>query len=117
MHANAILDLRGKHSKQLFLVLGVLLALVVGSLDFLTTNSILFAVLYLVPIMLIAWFVGGVSVALIASLCGIIWFAADVVSGQFNSHVSTATWEALTVFCLFLIVGYSIAAMKKIWLK
>lgn len=115
MLTKTILDLRDKHSKQLFLVLGLLLALAVGSLDFLTSNSILFAVFYLLPIMLIAWFVGGVSVAIISSVCGIIWLAADVASGHFYSHASTAIWETLVVFCLFLIVGYSIATIKKIW--
>jgi len=87
----------------------------VGILDVLTGKSVIFAILYLLPVMLIAWFVGGFPVALMSSLCGMIWIAADVASGHFYLHVSTAIWESLAVLCLFLIVGYSIATMKKIW--
>jgi hypothetical protein len=110
-----ILDFRDKYPKQQLFVLGVLFALMVGILDFLTSNSILFAVLYLLPITLIAWFVGGVSVTLMSCLCGILWLAADVASGHFYSHVSTLIWEAAVVLCLFFIVGYSVAVIKKVW--
>jgi hypothetical protein len=114
MRTKTILDFRDKHPKQLLLVLGVILALAAGILDVLMGDSIVFAVLYLLPKILIAWFVGGVSVALISIFCGIIWLAADVASGHLYSHLATMIWEVFMVLCLFLIIGYSIAAMRKI---
>jgi len=114
MRARTLVDLRDK-PKTLLNLIGVLLAVSAGILDVLTDNSVFFAALYLLPIMLIAWLVGGASVALIASLCGVTWLAADIVSGHIYSHVATTIWEAVMVLCLFLTVGYSMAAIKKIW--
>jgi hypothetical protein len=106
---------RGKHSELVLLCFGVILALLVGFLDYLTGNSILFAVLYLLPVTLVAWFFGGVSVALMSSLCAVIWFVADVASGSFYAHDSTAIGETFAALFLFMIVGYSITVIKKIW--
>ena len=109
-----ILCSRTTHSKPLLCSIGVVLALVAGILDVLSGNSVYLAGIYLLPVILIAWFAGGVSVALISSSCGIIWFAADVVSGHIYSHIEATLWEAFMVLCLFLTVGYSIAAMRMI---
>jgi len=104
--------IKNKDPKPRLFVLGVLLALAAGFFDVLTDNAIFFVVPYLLPIMMIAWYGGGVSVALIASLCGIIWLAVNVVSEHIHSHVATTMWEGLMVLCFFLIVGYSVTAMK-----
>ena len=117
MPTKSILDLSDKYFKTLMVVLGVFLALTAGLIDVYTGNSMFFASLYLLPILLIAWFVGGVSVAFISSLCGITWLAADVTSGHIYSHIATTIWESFMVLSLFLIVGYSIAALKNILLE
>jgi hypothetical protein len=114
MRTKTILDFRGKYSKLLLFALGAFLTLAAGILDVLMGNPIFIAFLYLLPIMLTGWFVGRISVAFISSLCGIAWLATDVASGHIYSHVATTIWETFMVLCLFLIIGYSIAAMKMI---
>jgi hypothetical protein len=85
-----------------------------GVLDAFSSCEICAAFFYLLPVILIAWFVGGISVAFISGLCGVTWFATDVVFRRIYSDFDASLWSALMALGLFLIVGYSLTTIKKL---
>jgi diguanylate cyclase (GGDEF)-like protein len=98
-------------------VLGVLLVLAIGMLDIVTGREIAVSVLYVLPVMLIAWFEGGASAALISILSAITWLLTGEASGHSDSHPAVPLWNALLGLGLFLTVGYSFATAKKLLIK
>ena len=117
MRIKAILESPGKLPKPLFTLIGFLLVLAIGSLDSITSYDISVSALYLLPIMLIAWFEGGVPAALLSIFSAITWAMSDLVSGHPYLHIAIPIWNATMVLGMFLIVAYSITALKKLLIK
>ncbi|HUI67180.1 MAG TPA: diguanylate cyclase [Nitrospirota bacterium] len=117
MRIKTILEFPGKLPKPFLTLIGFLLVLAIGSLDSITSYDISIATLYLLPIILIAWFEGGVPAALISIFSAITWAVSDLISGHPYSHIAVPIWNATMVLGMFLIVSYSIAAIKKLLIK
>ncbi len=112
-----ILESPGKLPKPFLTFIGFLLVLAIGSLDSLTSYDISISLLYMLPIILIAWFEGGVSATIISIFSAITWAISDLVSGHIYSHVAVPIWNAFMVLGMFLIVAYSIVTIKKLLRK
>jgi diguanylate cyclase (GGDEF)-like protein len=91
--------------------------LAIGSLDSITSYHVSVSALYLLPIILIAWFEGGVPAAIISIFSAITWALSDLVSGHPYSRMAVPIWNAAMVLGMFLIVAYSITAIKKLLIK
>ena len=111
---NTVLERLGRLPAPVLSALAVLLVLLAGALDLLTGYEWYVSLLYLLPILLLAWFSEGISVALISIACAVTWFAADLFSGRVVSHLALPLMAFLAVLSMFLIVGYYLAYMKKI---
>jgi len=114
MKLNALLDYLDKMPRLFITLLGFFLVIIIGLLDRATGYEISVSLFYLLPILLIAWFIGGGSVASISIFSSLVWFAADVSSGYEYSHMAIPVWNALMRLGIFLIVGSSFAAMRKL---
>jgi diguanylate cyclase (GGDEF)-like protein len=117
MRIKTILEFPGKLPKPFLTFFGFLLVLAIGSLDLITSYDISVSALYLLPIILIAWYEGGVPAALLSIFSAIIWALSDLVSGHPYSHITVPIWNAIMVLGMFLIVAYSITAIKKLLIK
>jgi diguanylate cyclase (GGDEF)-like protein len=117
MRIKTILEFPGKIPKPFLTFIGFLLVLAIGSLDSIKSHDISTAALYLLPIMLIAWFEGGVPAAILSIFSVITWAMSDLVSGHIYSHIAFPIWNALMVLGMFLIVAYCITVIKKLLLK
>ena len=117
MQIKTILAFAEKLPKPYLTFLGYLLVLAIGSLDTITSYDTSISLLYLFPIILIAWFEGGVPAVIISIFSAITWAVSDLVSGHAYSHVTVPIWNAIMVLGMFLIVAYSIAAIKKLLIK
>ncbi len=118
MQIKTIVEFPGKLPKPILTVLGFLLVLAIGSLDFTTGyNNVSVAVLYLFPIILITWFEGGIPAALISIFSAVIWSLADLASGRIYPSVAVPIWNAVMVLGMFSIVAYSFATMKKFLIR
>jgi diguanylate cyclase (GGDEF)-like protein len=117
MRIKTILEFPGKLPKPFLTFIGFLLVLAIGGLDSITSYDISISVLYLLPIMLIAWFEGGVPAAIISIFSAITWATSDLVSGHIYSHIAFPIWNAIMVLGMFLIVAFSITALKKLLIK
>jgi diguanylate cyclase (GGDEF)-like protein len=117
MRIKTILEFPGKLPKPFLTFVGFLLVLAIGGLDSITSYDISVSALYLLPIILIAWFEGGVPAAIIAIFSAITWALSDLASGHAYSHITVPIWNAIMVLGMFLIVAYSITAIKKLLIK
>lgn len=112
MEQEAILASLEKLPKAFLTFYAFLLVLVIGWLDFITGYEVV-VVLYLFPVILIAWFEGGVPAAVISIFSVITRAVADLASGYIYLQSNIAVWNALMMLMLFLIVVYFIVLLKK----
>ena len=117
MRISKILAFPGKLPKPFVTLVGFLLVLAIGGLDTITSYDLSLTVLYLFPIILVAWFEGGPAATLISVLSAITWDVSDLASGHIYSNVAVPIWNALLVLSMFLIVAYSITVIKKLSIK
>jgi diguanylate cyclase (GGDEF)-like protein len=89
-----------------------LLALGIGWVDYLTGPELSFSIFYLLPVGMAAWFGGRKSSIFIPLLSAVSWYAADVSSFKIYSHPLVPFWNALVIFCFFLIVSLTLRRMK-----
>lgn len=117
MRIKRINEFLEKLPKPYLTYFGFLLVLAIGGLDTITSYDFSVTSLYLLPIILIAWYEGGLPAALLSIFSAITWAVSDLMSGHIYSNFAVPTWNALLVLGIFLIVAYSIAAIKTFFLK
>jgi diguanylate cyclase (GGDEF)-like protein len=117
MRIKTIIEFPEKLPKPLLTLFGLLLVLAIGGLDAITSYDTSVTVLYLLPIVLIAWYEGGVPAALLSIFSAITWATSDLVSGRIYSHITVRIWNALMVLGMFLFVAYAISTVKKLFIK
>lgn len=117
MRIKKIIDRIEKLPKPFLTLIGFLLVLAIGSLDSLTSHEISVSFLYLLPIMLIAWFEGGVPAAVISIFSAITWAVSDLASGHIYSHVAAPIWNFLVVLAMFFTVTFSLVTFKNVLKK
>ncbi len=114
MQTKTILELLEKLSKPHVIFFAFLLVLAIGGLDFISGYDVSVPLLYLIPIILVAWFEGGVPATIISIFSAITWAVADLASGHIYSHICIAVWNTIMVLALFLIVTYFVTLIKKL---
>ncbi len=117
MHIMTLIEFPEKLPKPVLTLFGLLLVLAIGGLDTIKSYDMSVTILYLLPIVLIAWYEGGVSTTVVSIFSAITWATSDLVSGHIYSHITVRIWNAIMVLGMFLFVAYSIATVKKLFIK
>lgn len=99
-------------NKRVVMVLGLVLIAGVGSLDYLTGPDYSLSVLYLIPVIMAAWFGGRLSGGIISSVAAVVWLLAELASKNHHVHSVVLYWNDAMELMLFLIVSFIIAALK-----
>ena len=100
-------------SRPLLNVLGFGGVCLVGLVDYVTGSQLSFAIFYLVPISIIAWFAGRPSTYPAALLSAGLWFNADIGSSVY-SNAAYPFWNASVRLVIFLLVGYLVSEIRKL---
>jgi hypothetical protein len=95
--------------KWLKLLIGFIMVVFIGYLDFLTGDYSLL-VFYLLPVSLVSWFVGPTRGALIATACGIARLSADYP--QFTNK-RLLYWNAFEDMIFLVIVAFLISLLRR----
>ncbi len=106
--------LLGTIPKASLLALCVLLVAILGFIDIETGYEFSFAIFYLIPIMMAAWYSSRPGAVAISALAGLTWLYSDIASGHVYSHPSTPYWNALTRFGFFLIISYFLTYIRQL---
>lgn len=95
-----------------YLVLGFLLSLLIGFLDYLTGVELGFSIFYLFPITLATWFAGGRTGLLLALASGTTWLIADIAAGHVVSHPLILYWNASIRLAFFILIVIILSRLK-----
>ena len=94
-----------RQPKSFIVALGFLLVTLFGIADYVTGEELFFLELYLIPVMLVAWYVSEKAGILISLASGVFWFIDDVVERNPSGQPSIPFWNVglkLVIFILFV---------------
>ena len=98
--------------KGFWTVLGLGLVILLGLIDLYTGPELAFALFYLIPVSLVAWFSGrGLGVA-ISFVSASVWLVVDLLTREPYSHGLIPFWNAATRVGFFVIVAWLLSALK-----
>lgn len=104
-----MLTLSDGFPKWLLLLFGYIVVAALGYIDYLTGDySIL--IFYLVPIFVVAWYVGGRGAALVSLAAGL----ARIVSDYYSYSGALIYWDSLLDMGFLLMAGLLIALLKRL---
>lgn len=107
----------GKQSNPFILIIGFVLVLIIGVIDFTTGTEISISVFYLLPIYLVTWFSCRWFGVLIAFASAIVWLIADLLSGHIYSHPLIPYWNMAVRLFFFLTLYLLVRLNKKLHLE
>ncbi len=109
-----LMEWLARQSKPLIFTAGLVLLGVLGFIDYVTRPDLSFIVFYLVPIALVAWFVGSGAGILISVAGGMAWFFVDILSRSTSyAHPVIPYWNVAVKLAFFLVVNTLLWQLKK----
>jgi signal transduction histidine kinase len=119
LEANAvkIIEYLNQRSRTTLVLMGLVLVIYIGELDYVTGPMVALMIFYLIPICFVAWFVGRWAGAFIAFVSCAIWFGAKYLDpGSIDNH-PLLLWNALQrlgALALSAILTAEVAERKRI---
>lgn len=98
--------------KPTLIVMALILIIAIGGVDYVTGSELSVSILYLLPISMVAWWVGrrpSIVASLVASAT---WLAADLLSHDAYTFPAIPYWNAVVRLGFFIIVSESLSALK-----
>ncbi len=102
-----------ENEKSLWFVFGLILLVLVGALDYMSGTSLSFSVFYLVPIILLSWFVGRWAGIVAVVLSVLDWYAGPVLSGEVARQSAVERWHVVLELVLFLVAILLTTRLKR----
>ena len=99
-------------SRRTVLAAALGLTVLLGVLDYLTGLEISFALVYLLPVSLAAWFAGEREGTTVAVAATITWLTAAGLAGESFPNAGVALWNVVTRLGPFLIVGILLTRLR-----
>jgi C4-dicarboxylate-specific signal transduction histidine kinase len=96
--------------KRWTLGLALVLAALVGVLDYATGYEFHVTAFYLIPICWVCWAVGRMPGLFLALSCSLILLAADLLSGHIYQHQAIPYWNALMRLAIFVVAVQVLSA-------
>jgi len=106
------LEYFSKQPKTFLLVLESILVIGVGWVDYITGPEYSLLLLYLIPVLTTAWFVGKWASVAISIESAIVLLVVDLVWQKHSSDTVALYWNDLSNLVFFLLVTYIIASLK-----
>jgi signal transduction histidine kinase len=109
----SITEILNKQSKSFLTALGVVLVMLIGMVDYLTGPSFSSLTFYLIPVILITWFVGRTAGILMSVASALTWVIVDMTAGPSYPHIIIPLWNLLERLGTFFIVVYILLRIAK----
>jgi len=106
---------RLKLSRTSSTILGTLLVLLIGLIDYFTDPSL--SILYVGPVFLAAWFGGRAQGLAIAFLSALTWFLADMLSKGSDAYARIPYWEGVVFLGFFVVVAWLSSSLRASLIK
>lgn len=102
-----------RQSQAMLLFEAILLVLFTGTMDWCSGYEMSMSLFYGAPILWAIWFCDRKSGMLIAILCGITWWWADILAGHLYPTIWLSVWEPTARFVYFGFVAVGGVALKE----
>ena len=107
-----LLETLEHRSRPTLILVGLVVLLLIGLVDYLTGFEIMFSVFYLVEVGLAAWYVGRAFGLVMSVLSVIVWIGGDMLAGARYSNALVAVWNALILFFFYFIVVWLLTSLR-----
>ena len=107
------LRLLENRSRASIVALGVVLALLLGVLDYATGWELSFSVFYLLPVSMVAWYAGRWPGVAVAAGSAAVWAIANRLAGQTHDSTFLTGWNALVRLGFFLVVSLTLTELRR----
>lgn len=107
-----ILEYLSKRSKLFLIAFSFLLVLTIGILDTLNGIAISIAVLYIIPIAILAWYVSRGAGVQVAFLSAIIWMLSDIFAEKTLPNPVISFWNTIVKIGLFVVVSVALSEIR-----
>jgi signal transduction histidine kinase len=107
-----ILEYLSKQSRSFLIALGLALIGLAGVVDYVTGPELAFSIFYLIPISLVAWFVGKRAGILMSVAGAASWLVADLLASHPYSYPTVPYWNATVRLGFFLIITFTLSALQ-----
>src|SRR5271165_4040321 len=91
--------------------LALVLAALVGALDYVTGYDFNVTALYLIPVCWACWAAGRAAGVFLATACAVIFAVAELMSGHVHEHPWFPYWNALVLLSVFVGAVYALGAV------
>ena len=91
----------------------LLVALLLGFLDYITGYELSFSVFYLLPVSIAAWYIGLGAGILLSCTSAAIWQISNYLAGEVFTSPVIPLWNAITRLGFFIVVTILLTRLKK----
>ena len=106
-------DWIGRQSKTVILFVGFFLVTVLGIIDYKTGEELFFLEFYLLPVILLTWFVSEQAGILASMVSGVFWFLDDVFGRPEQGRLSISYSNVFLKMIMFVILGRILTELKE----
>ena len=101
-----------KAPRWLFAVSGLVLIVVLGVLDYVTSWEISFSIFYLIPVVAMSWFAGTEAGILVSVASAVAAFLAELFWDVQYAHPLVPYWNSGSLLCIFLLIVQLLSTLK-----
>jgi PAS domain S-box-containing protein len=112
-----IIEYLNRRSRTTLVLMGLVLVIYIGELDYATGPMVAMMAFYLIPICFVAWFAGRWPGIFIAAISAAIWFGAKYLDpGSIDKHLLLLwnTVQRLGLFALLAVLTSEVAERKRV---
>ncbi len=116
-----IITYLNRKPKSYLIALGIILLILIGIIHYMeaamTKGELSFSIFYLLPILLVSWYVNLRAGIIMSFVCVVVWEAIDFMTGPAYSHPLIPYWNTAVRLGFFLIVSIMLSRIKIITAK
>ncbi|RMF69160.1 MAG: hypothetical protein D6743_02310 [Calditrichaeota bacterium] len=101
-----------KRSKRFVVTLALIVVLVIGLIDYLTSTELSLSVFYLLPVFIAAWYADKWNAFLVSLFSAVTWFFVDFIEANIHAYAFIPYWNAAVRLGIFAIVTYILSRLK-----
>lgn len=102
----------GRLPKWLVIAANIAIVVSLGIWDYAVGQEVSFFVFYILPVLIVSWFVSRRAGVIVSAVCAFMWFVDDVVGRAPRVHPAIAYWQVAMNFVLFVLITHMFALLK-----
>jgi diguanylate cyclase (GGDEF)-like protein len=114
---NKILNWLYQLRPEALIAIGLFFMLLIAFIDYLTGFELSIALFYVLPVVLVTWFVSKRSGFILAVACAFAWYASNALAGETYSSPLIPYWNTVSRLCYLFIVIALLSEVRKAYDK